>query len=442
MQAGKLPLSFRDSDSCRHLHPTPQATEFWRSACLLLIALLAWSLPARAQGRADLSRLVIVGDSLSAGFQSGSLLDSQQVHGYANVIAQQAGANLNLPLIAFPGIPNVLQLVSPGPPPVITMVPGISTGRENPFLQTFDLGVPGARLHDALFATPNFPIDDLTDLILGLPGLLAKPPVSLSQAGWAQVLHPTTIIVWIGNNDALGAVLAANPALLTPVSSFQSDYATLMDQLAATGATLVVANIPDVTVVPFITSADQIAQEFGLPLSTISALLGISSGDFVTPDAAPLIVKILTGAMSGPLPSSVILRASQIAQIEAAVDAYNAIIAAEAQSHGAALVDIHAFLNRIRAQGIVENGRRLTTNFLGGIFSLDGVHPTNTGYAMLANDFIRALNRQFAAGIPPVSVANVAKSDPLILPGVGQPPSALTAMSPGMVGSLRRALVH
>ena len=442
MRALRVTLLLRESCLFARSQFTPRLRTLWRSACLLLIALLAWSLSARAQGRADLSRLVIVGDSLSAGFQSGSLLDSQQVHGYANLVAQQAGANLNLPLVAFPGIPNVLQLVSPGPPPVITMVPGISTGRENPFLQTFDLGVPGARLHDALFAAPNFPIDDLTDLILGLPGLLHVPPVSLSQTGWAQALHPTTIIVWIGNNDALGAVIAANPALLTPVASFQSDYKTLMDRLSATGATLVVANIPDVTVVPFITSAEQVAQEFGLPLSTIGPLLGISSGDFVTPDALPLIVENLNGAISGPLPGSVVLRASQIAQIEAAVDSYNAIIAAEAQSHGAALVDVHGFLNVIHGQGAVENGRRLTTNFLGGIFSLDGVHPTNTGYAMLANDFIRALNRQFAAGIPPVSVATVAQSDPLILPGVGRPPSALTAMSPGMVASLRKALIH
>jgi hypothetical protein len=39
---------------------------------------------------ANLSRLVVVGDSLSAGVQNFSLLDSQQKHGYASVIAGQA----------------------------------------------------------------------------------------------------------------------------------------------------------------------------------------------------------------------------------------------------------------------------------------------------------------------------------------------------------------
>jgi len=43
---------------------------------------------------ANLSRLVIVGDSLSAGVQNFSLLDSQQIHGYARVLADQAGVPL------------------------------------------------------------------------------------------------------------------------------------------------------------------------------------------------------------------------------------------------------------------------------------------------------------------------------------------------------------
>jgi len=411
--------------------------------CLLVAILVSFFSPStvRAQ-KADLSRLVVVGDSLSAGFQNGSLLDSQQVHGYANLVAQQAGANLRLPLIAPPGIPNVLTLVSPGPPPIIVPAPGTSAGRENPFLQTFDLAVPGANLHDALFARPNFPIDDLTDLILGLPGLLAVPPVSLSQVEWAGALQPTTVVVWMGNNDALGAVVNADPSLLTPVAQFQRDYHALMEQLTASGATVVVANIPGVTVVPFLTSAQEVAAEVGLPLSVIGPILGIGPGDFVTPDAFPLIVAILSNPLLGPLPNSVVLRAAQIAQIQEAVGAYNAAIAAEASAHGAALVDIHESLSRIQSDGLVVNGQRLTAGFLGGVFSLDGVHPTNTGYAVVGNEFIKALNRDFAAGVPPVSVALVAQSDPLVLRGVGHPASALGHIDPAMVKSLRQVLGH
>jgi hypothetical protein len=415
---------------------------FGRAGCVLLIALVVLALPAQAQKRADLTRFVVVGDSLSAGFQSDSLLDSQQVHGYANLIAQQAQTSLPLPLISFPGVPNVLQLISPGPPPIVAPVPGPPGNRENPSVQAFDLAVPGANLHDVLFTRPPDPNNPLTTLVLGLPGLLASPPVALSQVEWAEALSPTTIVAWAGNNDALRAVLAANPALLTPVSQFHSDYAALMDRLAATGATLVVASVPDVTLVPFLTSADKVAQEFGVPLTTIGPILGIGPGDFVTPDAFTLIEGILMGQIAGPLPSSVILTAVQIAQIQAAVTSYNAIIAAEAQSHGAALVDVHGILNLIQARGVVENGQRLTTDFLGGIFSLDGVHLTNTGYAIVANAFIETLNTTFAAHIPPVSVERVAQADSLIFPGTGRPASARGTLNASVVNSLRSVLVH
>lgn len=442
MQTMENLLCFDGGDFARKPRSQFLREGFWRAGSLLLIALVTLAPPAQAQKRANLTRLVVVGDSLSAGFQSGSLLDSQQVHGYANLVAQQAETNLPLPLISFPGAPPVLELISPGPPPNIVRLPPPPGTRENPQVQAFDLAVPGANLHDALFTRPPDPNNGLTTLILGFPGLIAFPPISRSQVEWAEALSPTTIVLWIGNNDALGAVLAANPELLTPVTQFQSDYAAVIGRLAATGATLVVANIPDVTVVPFLTSAEKVAEELGLPLSVIGSILGIGPGDFVTPSAFPLIQAILMGQSAGPLPSSVILTAAQIAQIEGAVNSYNAIIAAEAQSHGAAFVDIHGILNRIHAQGVVENGQRLTTDFLGGLFSLDGVHPTNTGYAIVADEFIEALDQTFAAGIPPLLVEPVADADPLVFPSVGRPASALGHLSPEMANALRSALVH
>src|SRR6266545_2943999 len=62
----------------------------------------------------------------------------------------------------------------------------------------------------ALEMRPDFPIDSMTDLVLGLPGLLGG--VLRSQVEWAEALAPTTIIVWIGNNDALNAAIASDTA--------------------------------------------------------------------------------------------------------------------------------------------------------------------------------------------------------------------------------------
>jgi lysophospholipase L1-like esterase len=413
----------------RQNQPRPSTKEALMNYCrstdpatlfrVLLLALLLAAVPAWAQ-KADLSRLVVVGDSLSAGFQNGSLLDSQQPHGYAKLLADQARTDLALPLIAPPGFPNVLVLESAGPPPVIVRAPGFSAGRDDIMVQATNLAVPGQTVADALGKRPDFPIDSLTDLVLGLPGLLGG--VSRSQVEWAEALAPTTIVLWLGNNDALGAAIAADTAFLTPVPDFESAYGQVIDRLAATGATLVTANIPDVTAVPFLTSADEVAARVGIPLEVIGPPLGIGPGDFVTPDAAPLIQNILGGATPGPLPGNVVLNAGEVATIRAAVDAYNAFIAKKAREYHAALVDIHELIDRVSRRGLVVNGQRLTTEFLGGLFSLDGVHPTNTGYAVIANDFIRALDRRFDADIPPVNVEHVAKEDPLVPAGAGRPP--------------------
>jgi phospholipase/lecithinase/hemolysin len=411
---------------------------------LFRIVVVLWTVIAAVApawgGTVDLSRLVVIGDSLSAGYQNGSLHEAHQPHGYAALVAAQAGTDLKLPLIAAPGIPNVLTLVSPGPPPVIVEEPGVSTGRLDPFTQTMNLAVPGHNVSDALTTRPDFPLDSLTDLVLGLPGLFGG--VSRSQVEWTEHLAPSAILVWIGNMDALAAALAADASALTPIAVFEARYAELMRRLAATHATLIVANIPDVTVIPFLTPAVEVLAEVAAQshtsLSVLQNLLGIRSGDYVTPDAFALIPGILTNPGSGPLPGSVVLTAVEIAAIRCATAAYNTVIAAQARQHGAALVDIHALAERLDRRGYEIDGQRLTTDFLGGLFSLDGVHPTNTGYAVIANEVIHELNRTFGAGIGPVNVSHIAREDPLVLPRVPQPGH----VDPGHAAAVRDGLAR
>jgi hypothetical protein len=63
-----------------------------------VLALAAFCLPAPAQNKADLSRLVVVGDSLAAGYLNGSLHEAQQPHGFASLIAAQKHLLFPLPL--------------------------------------------------------------------------------------------------------------------------------------------------------------------------------------------------------------------------------------------------------------------------------------------------------------------------------------------------------
>jgi len=386
-------------------------------AITMTLVALGLAPDARAAApRADLSRLVIVGDSLSAGFQNGSLLGTQQVHGYASLVARQAGVPLPLPEIAYPGIPSVLTLVDPGPPPLIVEASGVSTGRVDPLIQPLNLAVPGARVVDALDTRPDSGFQDLTDLVLGLPGLLGG--VSRSQVEWAEVLAPTTIFVWIGNVDALGAAIGGDASLLTPVADFEIAYAELMRRLTATGATIIVGNIPDVTAIAFLTSAEDLAELIGAPLDVIGPVLGIGAGDYVLPDAVAVIA---TQGVTGPLPADLILDATEVAQIRRAVDRFNKVIEGQAKAHHAAVVDVHGLLEVAQKRGLVVGRQRLTTEFLGGLFSLDGIHPTNTGYAILANEFIDTLNRRFGARLPPVNEEEVLAADPLVFESSSAP---------------------
>src|ERR1700733_10682961 len=237
---------------------------------------------AQVANAGNFSNTIFLGDSLTAGFQSDSLLDTQQVHGWAPVWAKQAGFNIIQPLIAYPGAPNVLQLVSIGPPPVITAVSGTTTGRDNFATQVTDLAVPGALLNDVIntvpLVNPAPGQQQLNQLVLGFPGLGYGQ--ALSQLGFAINAQPTTIFLWIGNNDALIADITGMPSSMTSVANFTTQYQTLMTQLTTmTPAHLVVANIPDVTQVPYLTPAAlvlaEVSQQTGLPTSVLSGLLGI-----------------------------------------------------------------------------------------------------------------------------------------------------------------------
>ena len=375
---------------------------------------------AQAKNAGNFSNTVFLGDSLTAGFQSGSLLDSLQVHGWAPLVAKQANFNIVQPLIAYPGAPNVLQLVSLGPPPDITAVPGATTGRDNFATQVTDLAVPGAVLNDVMNTAPQVnPAPgteaQLVQLVLGFPGLGYGQ--ALSQSGFAIQAQPTTIFLWIGNNDALVADETGMPSSMTPLATFTTQYQALITQLTTlTQAHLVIGNIPDVTKVPYLTPAALVLGEYsaatGLPTSVLSGLLGIVPGDYVNPTGLGEIPLILGGQQQGPITDSGVLSAAEVVTVQAQVVAYNQVIAAQAKAANATLVDINTLFNQLFTTGLTINGYTGNASFLGGFFALDGIHPTNTGYAVIANSFIDTMNTAFSSKIPDVALGPVAAADP------------------------------
>jgi hypothetical protein len=395
---------------------------------------LAAAEPIFACRHADVSKLVVVGDSLAAGVQNFSLLESQQPNGFAKVIADQAGVSLTLPLVPYPGAPNVLQLVTLGPPPVIEPVSGtLPAPRVNPTEQPTDLAVPGVTVHQALTMRPSLnvtdPVQGWANIVLGFPTPFVFPGEPESEIEQAVELKPTTVIMWLGNNDALVPALFGAIDTLTNPRSFFSDYDEILDRLRRTGASIITANIPDIAAIPFFTPAADIATQAHLSRKELKDRLGLSPGDYVRPGAVPLIQDILSGKTSGPLPElcpapsaspvpqvPCVLHKRDVRKLRRAIAIYNAEIAFLAAVHHAVLFDAHAWFDGIRAHGYDVAGKHLTAGFLGGIISLDGIHPTNTGYAIIANEFIKRMNSEMGTHIPLADIAAIVAKDPLIFP--------------------------
>src|ERR1035438_2301058 len=98
----------------------------YRSVTFLLGLIV--TAPIYGQKKADLSRFVVAGDSLSAGYQNSQLIESGQTHGYANVIATQAGVSLKLPLLPPPGYPQVSAVP---PSYAFVTIPSVPVNRLN-----------------------------------------------------------------------------------------------------------------------------------------------------------------------------------------------------------------------------------------------------------------------------------------------------------------------
>ena len=82
-----------------------------------------------------------------------------------------------------------------------------------------------------------------------------------------------------------------------------------------------------------------------------------------------------------------------------------------------ALVPINALFTQASQAGYTVGGfpAPLSPQFGGGLVSWDGLHPSNLGYAIIANQFISTADTAFGMTIPqlsPLQLAGIASTDP------------------------------
>lgn len=138
-----------------------------------------------------------------------------------------------------------------------------------------------------------------------------------------------------------------------------------------------------------------------------------ASRDYILLTARGVIGTTQTGApspfntigVSYPMQDNTTLTAAETAEVKTATDAYNATILALANSKELAFVDANAALNQVANGGLVYNGYTMTSTYVtGNSFSLDGVHPSPKGYALIANKFLEAINAKYGSNFKGVNL--------------------------------------
>ena len=138
---------------------------------------------------------VALGDSLTAGFQSGGLTAEDQRERYPALIAQLSGIAFGVPAGGGPGCPPPLG----GPP-----INAASCVRLDAHLRGSNFAVPGAKVADLLGRSAQNAGDELTRRLYTL---ILGPQQTQVQA--ALKSRPRFMTLWIGGNDALDAAASA-----------------------------------------------------------------------------------------------------------------------------------------------------------------------------------------------------------------------------------------
>ncbi len=425
-------------------------------ACLLNACKPSINKTPPSAGNANFARFVAVGNSLCAGFSDGALSNAGQKMSYPIMLSEQfalvGGGSFKTPFMATTGHGNdgsdgaafyLAQGIDGALSPV--RYTDATPLNDNATIATAGpynhIGVPGARAIDATYAS---------GLFNPFLGRITINPSTGTMLNEAMRINPTFFSYWLGSNDVLGWSLRGgidpiqtNPATfpfpntLTHPDGVKYAVELALDTLTKNGAKGVVANIPDVSSTPYFTTipfqklltrqtqVDSLNTYYDNGFNTIAGVTKINwvlgNNPYVIADAKVvggirkatendyILLTSLTAINNGvglrtALNNAQVLDSAEVAIAQAHTNQYNNYIAAAAQARGLALVDINSYFKTF-SKGINYNGVSITPTFAtGGAFSLDGIHPTPRGYALVCNEFIKAINSKYGSTIPQVDV--------------------------------------
>jgi hypothetical protein len=223
---------------------------------------------------------------------------------------------------------------------------------------------------------------------------------------------------------------------------------TIITTLQNAGAKVVVANLPQVLDAPYFMSVAPVnpaacttppvaltanltcvlASNPGLAPSAaaitaqVAGAYGLGTTGYVTFPGAIAILEAIAGGKTPNLdPTGAgsglglnYITPSFATQVQTLNDTLNTGIAAAATATKVPMVDVHSIFTDLASgcsSGCANDpfaGEALTLNpgkcctlaYGGGLVSFDGFHPSNTGYALIAQAFIAAIDSAYGASIP------------------------------------------
>ena len=106
-----------------------------------------------------------------------------------------------------------------------------------------------------------------------------------------------------------------------------------------------------------------------------------------------------------PKPDDLVLTLDEIDNIQIYTEQYNDVIRGYA-NNSIGILDMNLVYETIQS-GAFMDGVEVDGGFIqGGVFSLDAIHLTPRGYAIVANSLITAINQKFGSTIPPVNISD------------------------------------
>jgi hypothetical protein len=374
-------------------------------------------------------RYVSMGNSITAGFQSDGINDSTQLQAYPVLLARAMRSPFFPPLLNRPGCrpPMTNAFTQPNPTRVgggTATTCALRKVQNPPPPYISNTAIPGATVLDGYSndsAAGAQRLNALTTFFLG----------GLTQVQMLERAQATFVSVWIGNNDVLGAATngtnGGDTTRITPLVTFQTRYAAMVDSVAATGPRgAILIGVANVTAIPFFSAGATywaIKNKLALP-DTFPTLFTVSNSCAPIASGIPgargdsTLVPFPYGALllgtaqaGGPatlrcddtIPRVVV--PAELRQLVTAVTAYNAYISSQAATHNWAYYNPNLALDSLRTVATAVRpfpllGQACSVNPFGTAFSCDAVHPSAATHKLIANKLRVKIDSVYGTSIP------------------------------------------